>query len=162
MNVHLNDSSQKTSTVNRAELTREILILQQMSHALGQYAPEAWLELNLTIGQLKSLFFISSQGSTNFRTLAKALGVTPPDVTRIVDRLVEQELVSRQEHPEDRRMQLLQVTKKGNSLLARLRQNKTTRLQRILTNLSTEELVTVAQGLRALVKAARLQKAEKT
>jgi DNA-binding MarR family transcriptional regulator len=141
----------------RTELTDEIIGLQQRSHALGQYAPEAWMGLNLTIGQLKSLFFIDSQDSTNFRKLADALGVTPPDVTRIVDRLVEQRLVSRRRYPEDRRVQLLQVTQKGKALLAGLREYRTTRLRRILAQLSTEELNTVAQGLRALIKAAGLQ-----
>jgi DNA-binding MarR family transcriptional regulator len=148
------------STASRVELTKEIIRLQQMSHALGQYAPEAWMELNLTIIQLKSLFFIDSEGSTNFRKLASALGVTPPDVTRIVDRLVEQGMVTRRENPEDRRMQLLQATKKGKALLAKLRENRTTHLYRILTHLSTDELNTVAQGLRALVRAAELQREE--
>lgn len=148
-------------TANRAELTEEIIRLQQMSHAMGQYASEAWMELNLTIGQLKSLFFIDSEGITNFRKLATALGVTPPDVTRIVDRLVEQGLVSRRENPEDRRMQLLQATKKGKALLAKLRENKTTYLYRILTHLSTEELATIVQGLDSLVKAAEVQRGEK-
>lgn len=142
---------------SRAQLTEEIIRLQQKSHALGQYAPDAWMELSLTIVQLKSLLFIDSEGSTNFRNLAKALRVTPPDVTRIVDRLVEQGLVSRRENPKDRRMQLLQMTKKGTLLLARLRQNRTTHLHHILSHLSAEELVTVAQGLRALVKAAGFQ-----
>lgn len=148
-------------TASRAELTEEIIRLQQMSHALGQYAPEAWMELNLTIIQLKSLFFIDSEGSTNFKNLASALGVTPPDVTRIVDRLVEQGMVTRRENPEDRRMQLLQTTKRGKALLTRLRENKTTHLYRILTHLSTEELNMVAQGLRSLVKAAELQREER-
>ena len=146
---------------SRTELTEEIIRLQQMSHALGQYATEVWLELNLTIVQLKSLFFIDSEGSTNFRKLAKALSVTPPDVTRIVDRLVEQDLVNRRENPEDRRMQLLQTTKKGKILLSKLRQNKTTYLYNILTHLSTEELSTIAQGLRSLVRAADFIREEK-
>ena len=161
MNVYLNHLEQTQVTIKRAELTEEIIRLQQMSHALGQGTPEAWMGLNLTIGQLKSLFFIDSEGSTNFRKLATALGVTPPDVTRIVDRLVEQGLVSRRENPEDRRMQLLQATKKGKSLLAKLRENKTTHLYRILTHLSTEELSTIAQGLGSLVRAAQLQRGEK-
>lgn len=144
-------------TENRAELAKEIIRLQQKSHSLGQYASEAWLELDLTISQLKCLFFIDAQGSTNFRNLAKALGVTPPDITRLVDRLVEQGLVSRREHPDDRRMQLLQVTDKGHSLLSKLREYRTTVLQRILTNLSDGDLLTVARGLRALLKAAGME-----
>jgi MarR family transcriptional regulator, organic hydroperoxide resistance regulator len=148
-------------TVNRAELTEEITRLQRLSHAMGQYAPEAWMDLNLTIGQLKSLFFIDSEGRTNFRKLASALGVTPPDVTRIVDRLVEQGLVSRRENPDDRRMQLLHTTNKGKVLLTKLRENRTTHLYRILAHLSTQELATVAKGLDALVRAAELQREEK-
>jgi len=52
------------------------------------------MDLSLTIGQLKSLFFIDFEGSTNFKKLATALGVTPPNVTGIVDHLVEQGLVT--------------------------------------------------------------------
>ncbi|OGN93841.1 MAG: hypothetical protein A2Z75_05415, partial [Chloroflexi bacterium RBG_13_50_10] len=144
--------------MDRAKLTEEIIRLQRISHAMGQYTPEAWMELSLTIGQLKSLFFIDSEGSTNFTKLATALGVTPPNVTRIVDRLVQQGLVSRREHPEDRRMLLLQTTKRGRNLLARLRENKTTRLNQILAHLSTEELTTLTQGLTALAKAAEVER----
>lgn len=147
-------------TVNREELTKEIIQLQRMSYVIGQYSPEVWMDLNLTIGQLKSLLFIDSEGITNFRKLATALGVTPPDVTRIVDRLVEQGLVSRRENPEDRRMQLLQATKKGQALLAKLRENRTTHLYRILAHLSTEELTAIIQGLSSLIKAAQLEREE--
>jgi DNA-binding MarR family transcriptional regulator len=148
--------------MNRAELTEEIIQLQrQVSHTMAQYVPEAWINLSLTISQLKSLFFIESESGTNFRKLAAALGVTPPDVTRIVDRLVEQGLVSRRENPEDRRMLLLQTTKKGKALLASLRDSRTAHLSHILARLSTEELTTIAQGLTALVRAAEVQRGEK-
>ena len=147
--------------MDRTELIEEIIQLQKISYAAGQYAPEVWMELNLTIGQLKSLFFIESEGVTNFRKLASALRVTPPDVTRIIDCLVQQGLVSRQENPDDRRMMLLQVTTEGKSLLARLRESKTTHLYHILAQLSMGELMTLAQGLSALVGAVDAQRGEK-
>ena len=146
--------------MDRAKLIEEITRLQNIKHPMARYAPEVWLNLDLTIGQLKSLFFIESEGATNARKLATALGVTPPDVTRIVDRLVEQELVSRRENPEDRRMLILQATEKGRVLLARLRENKPNHLSHILTFLSTEELVALAKGLTALVRAAEVQRGE--
>src|SRR5919112_3267332 len=43
-----------------------------------------------------------------------------PDVTRLVDRLSKQGLVSREEDPEDRRVVLVRVTDAGMALLARL------------------------------------------
>lgn len=148
--------------MDREKLIEEIVQLQrQVSHTIAQYGPEVWMNLSLTISQLKSLFFIDAEGGTNFRKLATALGVTPPDVTRIVSRLVEQGLVSRRENPEDRRMLLLQSTKKGKALLARLRDSRTAHMSHILACLSTEELATLAQGLTALVRVAEGQRGEK-
>jgi DNA-binding MarR family transcriptional regulator len=141
--------------MDREKLIEEIVQLQrQVVHTMAQYEPGVWMELSLTIAQLKSLFFIDAEGSTNFRKLATALGVTPPDVTRIVSRLVEQGLVSRQENPEDRRMLLLKATKKGKALLAKLRDSRTAHISHILARLSTEQLATLSQGLSALVRAA--------
>ena len=119
------------------------------AHALG---PKALLDLNLTIGQLKSLFFIGFEGSTNVSRLAEALGVTPPNITGIVDRLVEQGLVSRQENPENRRMTLLKLTEKGNQTLNKLRINELSHISTILNKLTVEELSALVQGLSALVR----------
>ena len=145
--------------MDRAELIKEIIQLQhQIGHAMAQYAPEAWLDLSLTIGQLKSLFFIDFEGSTSFRKLASVLGVTPPNVTRIIDRLVEQGLVSREENPENRRMLLLRTTDKGKDLLAKLRESHMSRGLDILAQLSLKELSALAEGLTALARVAEHNK----
>ncbi len=148
-------------TTNRAKLAEKIVRLQrQANQAIAQDTREAWLELSLTIAQLKSLVYIDSEVGANFRKLATALGVTPPDVTRIVDRLVEQGLVSRRENPEDRRMLLLQPTEKGKTLLSRLRDSRTARITHILNRLNTEELTALAHGLSALVRATETEQEE--
>ncbi len=141
--------SEKEAVIN------EVIKLQRrVNRTLRQYTPNAWMDLNLTIAQLKSLFFIAEEGSTNFRRLAAALGVTPSNMTGIVDRLVKQGLVSRQESPEDRRMLLLETTDKGRALLAKLRESRITRLSDILAQLSLAELSALAQGFAALARAA--------
>lgn len=143
----------------RERLTREIIQLQQqLAHAMGRHAPEAWLDMDLTIGQLKSLFFIAFEGSTNVRTLAAALGVTSPNITGIIDRLVERGLVSREENPADRRMLLLKATAKGKALLAELREARTSHFSAILARLTLEELSALARGLTAVAKAAERDK----
>lgn len=145
--------------MDRAQLTEEIIELQhRVNRALGQYAPEAWLELNLTIAQLKSLVFIANQRDTNFRKLATALGVTPASVTGIVEHLVEQGMVSREENPEDRRMLLLKTTETGKALLTKLRESRIRRMSDILSYLSLEELSTLAQSLTALATVAEHNK----
>ncbi len=140
--------------MGKAELIKEIVELQRrVNMMLRQHRPEVWMELSVTVAQLKSLFFIANEGSTNFRRLAAALGVTPSNVTGIIDRLVEQGLVSRRENPEDRRVMLLEATEKGKMLLADLRESRTGYLSEALANLSPQELSVVARGLTLKAKA---------
>jgi DNA-binding MarR family transcriptional regulator len=124
-------------------------IMQRVGHA-WKFDPEAWLNLDLTIVQLKSLFFIDFEGNTNFKNLAVALGVTPPSVTSIVDRLVDQGLVSREENPENRRMQVLKTTDKGKALLAKLTESRRSRISSLLSNLSLQDLASLARILAAM------------
>ena len=144
----------KTSQDSK-EIAEIIEFQQETNRLLGNFAAEPWIELSLTIAQLKSLFFIASRGKTNFKKLADALGVTPPNVTGIVDRLVEHGLVSRTENPEDRRIMLLQITTKGRDLLHNLQQNRASHMSNILEQLDQEEISSLHRGMKALIEAAR-------
>ncbi len=150
-------------TGDRTELINRILGLhRQFFHIMkDDEEPEVWLALNLTIAQLKSLVFIYSEGSTNFKTLAAAMRVTPPGVTGIIDRLVEQGLVSREENPDNRRMQILKVTDKGGDLLKGLRERGPKQMAGILKRLSIEDLSALYQGFSALIQAAGSEKSRK-
>ncbi len=142
--------------IDRENLINEIIQLdRQIGRSMAQEKLDAWLELNLTIGQLKSLFFIDFESGTSSRKLAAALEVTPPDITRIIDRLVEQKLVSREENPEDRRMQILKITDNGRALLSRLKEQRTSLLSGVLTQMDNEDLSSLARGLAAIIRAAK-------
>jgi len=139
--------------MEREKLIKEIIQLQhQLMYAMGGDESMVWMELNLTIAQLKSLLFIYFEGTTNFIKLANALGVTPPNVTGIINRLVEQGLVTREENPADRRTFILRATETGKALIEGLRESGINRMAVILGQLSTEELTTLETGLAALVK----------
>lgn len=141
---------------DKSQLVREVVELQrQLGRMIGQHAPSVWIDSGLTITQLRSLFLIVNKGSTNFRKLAEALGVTPSNVTGIIDRLEEQALVSRTQNPDDRREMALQATDKGKSLVFSLRETEIKQMTRILSLLSLEELAYLANGLSAFVKAAQ-------
>jgi DNA-binding MarR family transcriptional regulator len=147
--------------MDKAKSIKGIVELQrQAGRILGQYAASVWIDSGLTLAQLKSLFLITKKGSTNFKKLAEALGVTPASVTRIVDRLVEQGLVSRREDPKDRRMMVLRPTDKGQTIITNLRESGINRMTRILMLLSLEELDALSQGLSAFIRAAKAYKGE--
>jgi MarR family transcriptional regulator, organic hydroperoxide resistance regulator len=140
--------------MNTEKILNEIIEShRRLNHALRDYSPDVWMDLSLTIAQVKSLFFISNQGSTNFRKLAERLKVTPSNVTGIIDRLVEQGLISRTENPADRRVILLTTTAKGDALVAELRERRSSYLSKALMSLSAEDLASVAKGLTLLANA---------
>ena len=61
------------------------------------------------------------------------------DVSRIIDRLIEKELVSRTENPDDRRLKTIEITEKGLSLLNNLFDCEK-RIDTLLKNLSEQEI----------------------
>ena len=148
--------------MEKTELITEIIEQEQMfNRVIRQYDPSAWMGLNLTIAQMKSMFFIANEGIANFRKLAAALNVTPSNVTGIIDRLVEQELVSRTENPADRRMLMLQLTEKGETLIANLRERRVSQMSSILQQMTESELATIAQGFTLLYRAVKTYQDQK-
>ena len=140
--------------MEKEELIQEIILHQKkINRFIRDYNPDVWMELSLTIAQMKSLFFIANEGSVNFRKLATALKVTPSNVTGIIDRLAEQGLVTRTENPEDRRMQMLQLTGAGEKLISNLRERRASQMSSVLNQMTREELTTVAQGFALLDQA---------
>jgi MarR family transcriptional regulator, organic hydroperoxide resistance regulator len=144
------------NTEDKAELlSRAIKLVGRLGHGIhGDEDPDPWLSLNMTIAQLKSLMFIKFEGTTSSKKLAAALRVTPPNVTGIIDRMVEHGLVSREYNQQNRRTQLLKLTQKGDDLVNELRVRKTAHLSHLLETLNSEDLKALIQGMTALAQAA--------
>ncbi len=147
--------------MEKSGLVSDAVRLYREAHrAMRQPLFEGWKGLNLTVPQLRSLFFISSSGNSSPGRLAASLGVTPPNVTGIVDRLVEQGLVARRESEQDRRVLLLQTTDKGEAILSDLRESRTATMTEVLSRLAEADLRALVKGLSSLVKAAQERKKE--
>jgi DNA-binding MarR family transcriptional regulator len=142
--------------INKSNLISEAIELDRRIHrVVRRHSSAAWMGLNLTVPQVKTLFFVSNHPGTSPTRLAEALKVTPPNVTGIVDRLVEQGLLARQISPEDRRALVLHLTEKGESILSGLRERQTTVMQAILGYIDPEELSQIIKALSGLAEAAR-------
>ena len=136
------------------KLTRRIIELhRRVNRAIRERTLDSWVRLDLTVPQLKSLFYISRHGRVNPSGLASGIHVTPANVTGIVERLVEQGLLTRTADADDRRVAWLTVTDKGKTLINDLREGRAQEMRRILDKLTEEELAIVARGF-ALVAAA--------
>ena len=147
--------------MQRLELIEEIVKFQRRIDRARRHEPAVWMALNVTLAQLKSLFFISHEGTTNLSKLAAVLGVTPTNVTGIVDRLVKKGLVTRTESAQDRRILLLQTTGDGEELLIRLRERRRDYMVDVLGRMTVDELATLSRGYTSLVEAIEAHDREK-
>jgi DNA-binding MarR family transcriptional regulator len=142
--------------MDRTELVSRVIALdRQIQRVVRRRSADAWMGLSLTVPQIKTLFFVSNRPGTSPTRLAAALGVTPPNVTGIVDRLVEQGLLVRRDSDEDRRAQVLNTTDAAESILSGLRGRRTDVLRDIYEYLEERDLAQLAEGLSKLVEAAR-------
>jgi len=139
------------------KLTRRIIELhRRVNRAIRERTLDSWVRLDLTVPQLKSLFYISRHGRVNPSGLASGIHVTPANVTGIVERLVEQGLLTRTADADDRRVAWLTVTDKGKTLINDLREGRAQEMRRILDKLTEEELAIVARGFALVATAAEV------
>src|SRR5579859_2881801 len=112
-----------------------------------------WMDLDLTMPQFKLLLLIASRNGARVGDLAQRLGVTPPTVTTLLDRLVDQSLVRREDDAIDRRLVIARLTVQGRRLLQRLNMQQDPALSECISDLSDDDLRALLVGLEALHRA---------
>ena len=113
------------------------------------------LEIDLTMAQMKALAVVQCQPECSIGMLSEQLGVKPPAVSLIVDKLVRAGLAQRVRDPVDGRRVIVQVTLKGGNLVGRIRHGGHSLLESWVSRLPDDDLVALNQGTRALAALAR-------
>jgi DNA-binding MarR family transcriptional regulator len=111
-------------------------------------------ELDLTYAQSQVLFHVADHPGCHMGDVAKAFGVTLPAVTHIVDRLEEKQFLQRSDHPGDRRVYLLELTRAGRALVQELHAMQMRGVEAVLRRMAADDRQRVIKGLEALVDAA--------
>lgn len=112
---------------------------------------DAWSKLPLTMPQFKVLSAVAVHGRIDSPYLVRRLNMLPSTLTRIVDRLVERDLVRRRVDSKDRRVVFLEATPEGTKLVKTLTASTMPEpLSEALQNLSPDELEQVCQALRVM------------
>jgi MarR family transcriptional regulator, organic hydroperoxide resistance regulator len=134
----------------REELEREVIAqYHELGRALKATSGPVWMEIDLTIAQLRTLLVLAEDGPLVIGQIAQRLGIGLSTGGHLVDRLVQADLAERTEDPEDRRRTLAQLTPKGEDLYARLLTHPQ-RMQTLILKLGEDDLAALLQGLRAL------------
>ncbi len=140
-------------TYQRADLIDEILKARStVFQATSALTAPAWIDLELTMSQVKGLRTLAHHTPATITQIADVLKISQPTASQLVDRLVQGGLAQRTEDPTDRRRMLVRLSKKGQQLHERLRGVWRTRFRNWLQRMNTDELEALHRGYDALAR----------
>jgi DNA-binding MarR family transcriptional regulator len=136
---------------------------EEAFHLFGRLVAESdpsrldqWASLGLTITQLRVLFILRREPGLSAGALAERLDVTPSTLTRIMDRLVRNDLIGRVTADDDRRLVRHNVSVRGAELVDELDRGFRARMQTMFDQLSDEQLDRIVLALRDMIEATEL------
>jgi DNA-binding MarR family transcriptional regulator len=109
-----------------------------------------WLSLDLGMGQLKAVVVLVKHRQLTVGGLARALDISEPSASLLVDKIVARGLVTRETDPADRRRTLVVASEQGDLLVERLRRSRQDQLARWLALMDEDDLLALTRGLDAL------------
>ena len=124
---------------------------ESISRALRKCAEPDWMDLDLTMAQLKTLFTLEYGGPATIGQTGEKLGISLPTASHLVDRLVQGGYVERTEDSADRRRTLASTTASGSELVNRLRHGGHDVLRGWLAALDDETLSSLIIGLNGIL-----------
>ncbi|MFX3622943.1 MAG: MarR family transcriptional regulator [Ectobacillus sp.] len=128
-------------------------LYMQVIHGAGVGDVDAWVQLDLSMTQMKILMLLNAHGKMTVSALADHMHTSMSNMTGILDRLEGLGFVERFPSEQDRRSVLVQLTEKAKALFQRLVQSSHYKLQRALQFMDTEERKLVEDGLKVLARA---------
>ena len=90
---------------------------------------------------------LQESGQVHISIVADRLFIPRPQMTYLVDKLVDTGMVERNTDPSDRRMLDIQLTSKGNLIIEEYRKHTLDAMQESMSNLTNDELKDVSASL---------------
>ena len=147
--------------MDREWLMDEIMmLLPALARGLGRPGPEELgeisergipVDVHLSPGHVQILISLG-RGPCSIHRLAKALGVSSPAVTQLVNRLEEHEIVERHHDSTDRRVVLVDYAPGMQDVARKIMERRRRGLKRAVERLTEEESRTLLKGLKLLVE----------
>lgn len=131
--------------IRREDLTRLRMTLGRLGRVLRQQNDDG-----LSYALISLLFNIDRNQPVSAGELATSEGVSPPSVTRSLNRLIELGFVSRTADPADRRAALIELTPSGAHEREQVLKSREVWLEEHLGRLDDKELETLLAALPAL------------
>jgi DNA-binding MarR family transcriptional regulator len=135
-------------------MDRVIAAYERFHAAITRLHVPHFLELSLTLAQLKTLYLVAASGPLRMSEVAERLGTAPSTTSGVVDGLVHQGLLERVEDTTDRRQVHVRATAASRETLEDFHDLSRTQLRAILARIESEaELATIERAVDLLTDA---------
>ena len=104
-------------------------------------------KFNVPHSHIKVLFYLIHNGPISISKMAKELCISKPNMTPVIDKLVEEGLVTRDYDPTDRRVILIQTTPKALEFLKETQEYVKEIIKEKLSSLNDEDINTLSTSL---------------
>ena len=141
-----------TSQQCAAKMMETIPIIMQFFRAEMRRNASSLPE-SLSVPQFRMLAFLDRHPGASLSQVAEHLGVTKATASNLTERLVQKNLVSKVENPQERRHIVLNLTEIGKYHLQQVRAMTSARIASVLADLPKEQLQSVVDGLTVLYNA---------
>jgi len=128
------------------------LVLMKAFQALMPHAAESIGQTGLGDSDFRVLEALLHKGPLPVNTLGPKVWLTPGSISVAVDRLVKKGLVSRKDHPRDRRVRQVELTAKGRTLITRGFAEHAAAMETVVSVLSQNERLILPRLLKKLGK----------
>jgi DNA-binding MarR family transcriptional regulator len=108
----------------------------------------------LSPAQANTLFFLKRTGSAGVSDIGDDLGITSAAASQMIERLVQQGLITRSEDPSDRRLKRIVLSEKGLEMIQGGFRAQHEWQENLATRLTPQELTQVTDALTLLVERA--------
>ena len=130
------------------------LVMMKATRALTRYASAGIEETRLGLSDFGVLEALLNKGPLPVNTIGPIVDLTPGSISIAVDRLFAKGLVTRVESTEDRRVRIIALTPRGKDLIVPAFRKHSGQMNRVLSELSAEELRSLEVALKKLGKRA--------
>ncbi len=140
--------------LREAVIERLVATYEAMIHDVAAAHAPDFLGVGVTMSQAKVLYLVEAAPRLRMSDLSARLGVSLSTVSGVVDRLVDQGLLTRRDDPVDRRHVILRITDAGATQLQLFRELNAGQVRTLLARIDAAGLAVVEQALDLLAGAA--------
>src|SRR4026208_715783 len=127
------------------------IFMSRSMRGWGRFAKSA----GLSMPQFGLLMQMHHKGACGMSAVSERFDITPAAASQLVDKLVQNGFIKREEDPQDRRAKLLNLTDKGRELIQQGIEERYRWVEELGSKLSAEERTQISAALNIMTRVAQ-------